>query len=160
MRGGVDILIKQLLLNYRTYNPVIKEEFVEFHSDRPRLYSGSTLTTAVNNIACLLIALNIADLGAINKASIEGAAERAGYVLTGTDCLETIEDLQFLKHSPVRDTQGVYRPVLNLGVSSELLGYVKVTYPVLARSWCVLANSSEPSYKACTLVHPFPASME
>jgi hypothetical protein len=129
LQSGVDRLIKQLTLNYRVYNPSLREEFVEFKSARARLYSGSTLTTTVNNVACLLIALNIADTKQINKDSLETAAAAAGYLLTGTDRLENIEDLQFLKHSPVMDIHGVYRPVLNLGVLLRASGVCKGDLP-------------------------------
>jgi hypothetical protein len=83
---------------------------------RPMLYSGSTITTAINNLANILIAYCIANLDVITPETLESACARAGYIVTGLTPLEHFEDLQFLKHSPVRDAVGDIHPMLNLGV--------------------------------------------
>lgn len=83
---------------------------------RPMLYSGSTITTAINNLANILIAFKISQLTAFTPSDIEKAAAAAGYIVTGTEPLEHFEDLQFLKHSPVFDKFDNIHPLLNLGV--------------------------------------------
>jgi hypothetical protein len=82
----------------------------------PKLFSGSTITTAINNIANLAIAKSIADSIYTGFESISLAAQDVGYIVTGCKPLEFIEDIQFLKNSPVLDQSGKWRPMLNLGV--------------------------------------------
>lgn len=90
----------------------------------PVLYSGATITTAINNIANIAIAVAIT--GSSEHPVI--AARKAGYVVTLQDC--TIpEDLQFLKTSPVTDSTGEYYPFLNLGVLLRLSGACKGDLP-------------------------------
>jgi hypothetical protein len=86
-----------------------------------KLYSGSTLTTAINNLANLLICLSFSERAVFTDTTISEAAADVGYIVTSDICTE-IEDLQFLKHSPVLDTEGTYRPILNLGVYLEASG--------------------------------------
>lgn len=90
---------------------------------REMLYSGSTITTAINNLANISIALAISEMDYTGELNLAGechelavAASQAGYIVTGCEPLSCIEDLQFLKNSPVRDIHGVWRPMLNLGV--------------------------------------------
>lgn len=94
----------------------------KFKADGPTLYSGSTLTTALNNLATLLIFISIAMGDTLQSFDdvIRGAA-RAGYIVTCDICTQ-FEDLQFLKHSPVYDTAGVLHPLLNLGVLLRATG--------------------------------------
>lgn len=93
------------------------------------LYSGSTLTTFMNNVACLLILYALFLRGytgqLVNGQSIElrEAAASVGYQITGIEPLPEIEDLQFLKHSPILDeSTNQYAPVLNIGVLLRSLG--------------------------------------
>jgi len=90
----------------------------------PRLYSGSTITTAINNLACQLIGLAISETEINCKEDVIMAAEKAGYIVTCIDCSDW-HQLQFLKHSPVFDTDGKLRPLLNLGVLLRLSGTAK-----------------------------------
>jgi hypothetical protein len=86
----------------------------------PVLYSGSVLTTSVNNMANTLIFLSIMrKLPAVRYTGamatlIEEAAAEVGYILK-VDVCEHPEDLQFLKHSPCFE-DGLVIPFLNLGV--------------------------------------------
>jgi len=73
-----------VLLNPLTYN----------------LYSGSTITTSMNNVACMLIAFSSMMLHAHITGDFRTSAENAGYLVTIVDC-QNFEDLQFLKQSPV-----------------------------------------------------------
>lgn len=86
------------------------------------LFSGSVLTTAINNLANFLIFMSIMDADfpdTCTNGVYDGLAQaisRTGYTVTGCEPLEHPEDLQFLKNSPVLDTSGRWRPMLNLGV--------------------------------------------
>lgn len=100
------------------------------------LYSGSTLTTAINNLANLLIFKAIMARGYTGRLNAEGiatelveAAAFVGYQITGATPLQSIEEIQFLKHSPVKDTNGVYRPQINLGVLLRSLGSAQGDFP-------------------------------
>jgi hypothetical protein len=93
-----------------------KNMFVKLRPKRPMLYSGSTITTAINNLANFMIAHSVSTLTTFSPANITAAAEKVGYIVTGVDELSCIEDIQFLKHSPVYDEQGELHPLLNLGV--------------------------------------------
>jgi len=96
-----------------TQNPKMQ---VVIKPTRPMLYSGSTITTAINNLANILIAHALSKLTEFSAMSIERAAASVGYIVTGTEPLENYHDLQFLKHSPVFDADELIRPMLNLGV--------------------------------------------
>lgn len=93
----------------------------------PVLYTGSTLTTVVNNIANLMIFSSLVDTlkGEMPdysdcRALIRSCAEDCGYLVTIEEC-HTPHKLQFLKHSPVETTSG-WIPILNLGVILRILG--------------------------------------
>jgi len=105
-----------------------KSRKVRLKPPSPRLYSGSTLTTAINNLANILIAISIAEEGCSTPDDIMRAAAQAGYIVTCEDCTDW-HKLQFLKHSPVLDTKGVIRPLLNIGVLLRLSGCCKGDLP-------------------------------
>jgi hypothetical protein len=84
------------------------------------LYSGSVLTTSINNMANTLIFLSISSQlgGRLLPAEevrriILDAGKRVGYILKIDEC-ENVEDLQFLKHSP-SVVDGEIVPWLNIG---------------------------------------------
>lgn len=91
----------------------------------PKLLSGSTLTTLINNLANILIGVAYAEQA---DGDIVAAAFRAGYAVT-SDVATQPEDLQFLKHSPVQTIDGDYAPMLNLGVLLRLTGSCKRDLP-------------------------------
>jgi hypothetical protein len=94
----------------------------------PCLYSGSTLTTVINNLANILIGFSISESNILKAEDISSAAMRAGYVVTCDDCTDW-HGLQFLKHSPVLDTDNVLRPLLNIGVLLRMIGSCKGDLP-------------------------------
>lgn len=111
--------------------------------DGPTLYSGSTVTTVVNNLANIFIGYLIGE--AISKLhdrpySVEELAsiftlcvEKSGYIITGLSPQEICQrpvDLQFLKHSPAMSTTGQYRALKNLGVLLRASGSCKGDLPV------------------------------
>jgi len=100
----------------------------------PRLYSGSVLTTVVNNVANMLIFLSLS--GMLNGKRVYSdelplmlalAARTAGYVVTCDVCL-SLEQLQFLKRSPSIVDGGVVS-WLNLGVWLRNYGYKEGDLP-------------------------------
>jgi len=99
---------------------------------RPSLYSGSTLTTVINGGANGNIALQAIDeyhTGVLTRfEDIQSSAMRVGYYVT-CERAEKPEKLQFLKYSPLKDVQGVYVPVLNLGVLFRASGVWKGDIP-------------------------------
>jgi len=86
-----------------------------------RLYSGSTLTTLINNFANWLIGLELSllvpDASMVTKEEFKNAyrtaGENVGYILKIVDC-SCPEQLQFLKHSPSY-VGGEIEPWMNLG---------------------------------------------
>jgi hypothetical protein len=134
-RDNIVRLIKQLQTKIRIYDlsrPTrgSRKRYAEFvkKDGSPTLYSGSTLTTAINNLANILIGCSIILSNATTSAEIIAAAEAVGYIVTLERC-EIPEDIQFLKHSPVRDIHGILRPLLNIGVLFRTMGTAKGDVP-------------------------------
>jgi hypothetical protein len=123
------MLIDQCQLPLRVVSCANRKNVVILKPKRPMLYSGSTITTAINNIANVAIVKSIVDRGYQGPSDIELGAKNAGYIVTGCKPLEFVEDLQFLKNSPVRDMQGNWRPLLNLGVLLRASGTCKGDLP-------------------------------
>jgi len=93
----------------------------------PCLYSGSVLTTLMNNLANLLIFNAIADSTDRTPDGIIKAAASAGYIVTLDEC-RTYHGLQFLKHSPVLTRDGL-RAMVNIGVFIRSFGQCKGDLP-------------------------------
>jgi hypothetical protein len=117
----------------------LSEQVCGYFND-PTLFSGSTITTAINNLANLSVgyALSSVELEDRDYSDAELskifalAVEETGYIVTGftgDERCQKPEDLQFLKHSPVHDLQGVYRAVKNLGVLLRASGTCKGDLP-------------------------------
>jgi len=140
-RGCMEQLVQQCKRPFQVRSPENRKHKIVFQSKTPKMFSGATITTAINNVATVSSAWSIhesleeirnaldviklpedlSDRKAVELSMlpavrlIQAATERVGYVVT-VDCCPLHEQLQFLKHSPILDTEGVYRPVLNLGV--------------------------------------------
>lgn len=114
------ILVDQLSTPIHIRSQGNPSESVKLKPDEPHLASGSTITTAINNLACIFICISITSSISksrdISSQRLIEAAANCGYKITGTEPLELFEDVQFLKHSPVLDILGHWEPVLNLGV--------------------------------------------
>lgn len=78
------------------------------------VYSGSVLTTPMNDIASTHIAWNVVKNKAKSKSEIQIAAESVGFIVTVQEC-EKFEDVQFLKQSPIFHNGEIF-PFPNLGV--------------------------------------------
>lgn len=124
-----EILVEQCRKAIRVVSKNNPKNFTIIKFDEPRLFSGSTLTTVLNNIASLLIgvALSEAIFDGTVKSLIDSVT-RTGYVVTCERC-RIPERIQFLKHSPVLDVSGVYRPFLNPGVLLRLSGSCRGDLP-------------------------------
>jgi hypothetical protein len=98
----------------------------------PNLYSGSTLTTLINNLANINIGLAISEAysrGEINTLDdCVVCAARVGYVITSENAA-IMEKLQFLKYSPILDINGDRQPMLNPGVLLRATGTNKGDLP-------------------------------
>jgi len=110
----------QCKLPFFVRHPVTRKKVGKFKCNDMVLYSGSTLTTMINNIANSVIYLRIVERCFRNGEpifskteigdAIKDAAKEMGF-LVRLDVCEIPEDLQFLKHSP---HNGV--PIINAGV--------------------------------------------
>lgn len=122
----VDGAIKQCEMPLTLSSAASKQKVV-LKPNAPTLYSGSTLTTLINNFANIAIAHAIHGRlrDGLKKSDCEElvriAAESAGYIVTVQVC-DTYHELQFLKHSPCKTVLGTIVPVLNLGVILRALG--------------------------------------
>jgi len=121
LRSAMEILVQQCSLPIRVVDTNDKKRVVILRPVGPRLYSGSTLTTAINNVANYLIGLAIEFRGAYSEEEITDAARSVGYMVKLERC-DTYHELQFLKHSPCTDTNGTMRAVLNPGVMLRCIG--------------------------------------
>lgn len=94
------------------------------------LYSGSTMTTSINTFASMNICLSIV-AKCLSTPTIELimlGARGVGYIVT-VDICPSYHHLQFLKFSPVRNTDGIITPILNLGVICRTVGWSKDELP-------------------------------
>jgi len=125
-RGAVLELIDQCSWPLKVYDVTDRRNCVVLQPTTPRLYSGSTITTGINNLAKFAIGISIllyAHLG----LSVQACANIAGYLVD----LERVDrpcDLQFLKNSPVF-CNGVWEPFMNLGVYYRSVGQLKSPLP-------------------------------
>lgn len=122
------LLVQQCMLPIKIRSVQHPKMSVTLKPREPHLYTGSTLTTGINNTASLTIGLSIALLPEIRPDLLVGAAESCGYKITGEEPLKAFEELQFLKHSPVVTTHGV-KSIINFGVFLRASGTIKRDYP-------------------------------
>lgn len=122
-REDIQLLVNQCKKTLKIVSCSDRTKKIKLIPTVPKLMTGSTLTTAINNLASLLIAVALVEGYPHRAAPLDGedpalveAAASAGYILTGCKPLKNFEDVQFLKHSPVLDEKGNWQPMLNLGV--------------------------------------------
>jgi hypothetical protein len=123
---ALERVVRQCKLGIRVRNPEKKggkksKESLYIAFPEPRLYSGVTITTAINNLACMWIihAITARSLVCATPESLQAEMERrsasVGFFCTMEHC-SIFEKIQFLKCSPVLDVTGVHWPLLNIGV--------------------------------------------
>lgn len=119
-------LIDQCFLPIRIVNPHEPLEKIRLVHRNPIMFSGSTITTAINTLVSILLHWI---LGAANSiAEMHALAATAGYQITVYECRK-FEELQFLKHSPALDLDGVWQPLINFGVFVRASGTCKGDLP-------------------------------
>lgn len=134
-------LVKQCQLPLKIHSNANPKNKIRIKPTRPMLYSGSTITTAINNVANLSIGLAISECQYTGRLDEDGvsqelvlAAESAGYVITGCKPLEFEEDIQFLKNSPVKEEHtGCWKPMLNFGVFLRASGSCNGDLPMILK---------------------------
>jgi hypothetical protein len=129
LRGEMTLLVKQCMADLVVTSSDDCMEKVILQPLVPKLYSGSTITTFINNLANLLIGYELSLLSTYTPQLMENAASRAGYLITGCTPLNKPQELQFLKHSPVIDTTGKWQPLLNIGVMLRASGSCRGDLP-------------------------------
>jgi hypothetical protein len=120
--SSIDDLLKQLEYGVTIVSDYKKDKIVGSFKG-PTLFSGSTLTTMLNNCVYLLFGMYLQDHPFSEDPSVTDPIstqlkkrfEQIGYIITVEEC-DIPQKLQFLKHSPVYDTNGELQPLLNLGV--------------------------------------------
>lgn len=129
LEKSIERAIKQCETDLLIRSVANKKEKVTFSVTEPVLYTGSILTTLINNIANMMIYSAIRTKLAVYteitmsqcKDLIVSASELAGYIVTIFEC-KNIQQLQFLKHSPCWSVSGRLVPVLNPGVIARTIG--------------------------------------
>ena len=134
-RKSVEILVKQCQQQFDVFNPYKHSESVRLEPEEAKLFSGSTLTTGINNSACVSAYVKMDEHKFTDANGIEGIKQQiidcwraVGYIVTIDTCHIT-EDIQFLKHSPVFDTNHIMQPMKNIGVLLRAYGEAKGDYP-------------------------------
>jgi len=125
---GIRSCIDQCTLPIRVESVANHSNKVYLKPEGPILYSGSTLTTVLNNVASFHIMHSIVRGYDGTKQGVLIAAEKVGYLVSADYC-DIIEDMQFLKYSPVLASTGKYRAVLNFGVLLRASGYCRRDLP-------------------------------
>jgi len=128
----ISAVVQQCIVPLTTTNPQAKWEKVTITPNTYVLYSGSTLTTLINNLANYLIFTSIAlchdQLETAGRddicAIITRAARRAGYIVT-VDIFENIQECTFLKHASTAGGE----PWLVAGVFQRISGVCRGDLP-------------------------------
>jgi len=124
----IEVCVQQCCKRLKICNPNAPKEKVYFESKDPIEYSGTVLTTMLNNLAMSCIGLSIhfhthgKNLTKAQTLDVIGkAAAKVGYIVT-IEVAERLEDLQFLKMTPYTCDSGEIRVFTNLGVILRPIG--------------------------------------
>lgn len=156
----MDRAIAQCSSSILIRNPHREDQWITANTCEPTEFSGTILTTVLNNIAasaiCLSINYHLKRPSALPTSDlISKAAFAVGYLVTGEAC-EGPENLQFLKMSFWEDDTGALHSFLNLGAILRSFGSCWMDYPfnrrkkeslhgaIRFRNWSVLQG-----YKHC-----------
>jgi hypothetical protein len=133
-KSSIQHALKQLKHKLTISSPHDKKKKVKLTPLTYIQYSGSVLTTILNNLSNTKIFTKIAQRlhPGMRMADCEqmiiDSAEDAGFKVTVQVCARK-QLLQFLKHSPMDDIYGNLQPVLNLGVLLRTKGVAKGDIP-------------------------------
>ena len=130
MQLEIEALIAQNRTPVCVRSKSIKKRKCTIQPNRPFLYSGSPITTSINNLASLLLGLSYVEVDTNEdiESQIHDAADRAGYIVT-VERATRMEDVQFLKCSPHFDPEREIHQVINLGVLLRASGSCKGDLP-------------------------------
>lgn len=121
-------IVDQCALPVRIHDQNEKSRYVILKPKGHVLYSGSTLTTAINNVSSFHIIVQCVRRYDGTVASLHAASEEVGYIISVEEC-HKLQDMQFLKYSPVIDTKGEIRALLNIGVLYRASGVCRGDLP-------------------------------
>lgn len=104
-----------------------------FKPEGPFEYSGTVLTTVLNNVSSSAIGNHVLrdlplDTRTVTEGRVRSRISELGWKVTVERC-EFPEDLQFLKCSPVLSQDGLWIATLNLGVIFRAFGKTRRDYP-------------------------------
>jgi len=118
-------LVEQCCSKCRAVNPENPREYLVFEPNGPFEYSGTSLTTILNNRASTLIAASVVSClqpgVKLRKEVVEIAATRVGHRVKAEERSD-LTGLQFLKHSPLMTDLGVRVWSKNLGAIFKKFG--------------------------------------
>ena len=131
--------VKQCQLPLKISDPLTNQS-ARFKPNSPTEFSGTVLTTLLNNIASLLIALQLHCDGARTVEEVKRSAASVGYIVTAEERPSLLKS-QFLKHSwEIQD--GNPKSFLNLGCILRSFGTCTGDLPghgdvdARSREWC------------------------
>lgn len=110
------------------YTSTNHKDRVVLKAKEPHLYSGSGITTTLNNFASLAIGWSCTNQFDGTVESLISAAADVGYLIT-VEVVHRPEEITFLKNRPVRDITGQWRAVLCYGVFLRATGNVNGDLP-------------------------------
>lgn len=129
----VDLAIKQCQQKVKIPNPEDRRQKFYVKPVQPIEFSGSTLTTILNDLAMYLVALRFSYIKGSRvftknetKKMFLDCVESSGYIFSFDEV--AFEGLQFFKHSPVVIDGRVYQ-CLNLAVLLRCVGHTKGDFP-------------------------------
>jgi hypothetical protein len=126
-RELMGVLIRQCQKKLTLVNPHDPRDKTVLKPTSPVEYSGSTLTTLLNNVDNLFIFTCIVDAHASSADEMVAAAYSCGFLVTLEECTH-VSKIQFLKYSPCETDNG-YAPFLNLGVILRAIGTCRGDLP-------------------------------
>jgi hypothetical protein len=127
----VEALCKQCLVPLKIFSTQDPSIFAILIPTDYTEYSGVTKTTYLNNLANILIGHSISLLSDdefCDPKRVALAAEEAGYIVTILP-IPFFQRTQFLKNSPVFDSDGKIRAILNFGVFLRASGTCRGDLP-------------------------------
>lgn len=106
--------VEQCRLDHKIKDPSTRKASLRLKPKKAIEFSGTTLTTLLNQLASILIGLACHDRGVQDEDDIRSAAASVGYLVTAAERKE-LACVQFLKYSFWSDDNGEVKSFFNLG---------------------------------------------
>jgi hypothetical protein len=106
--------VEQCKLTHKVKDPTGGRGSLRFEMEDPVEFSGSTLTTILNQVASTVIGLACHDHGVSSVDDIRSAAASVGYLVTAEERF-SLPEVQFLKYSFWEDEEGDIKSFFNIG---------------------------------------------